>query len=95
VGSLPHSSLSSQDDDVGPRSELQYWRFRAQKFSVIIDQLQQTDFKKVIGVLREAKNSHDDANSCMRKWRNLDNEVRGHLSHPACPLRCCGRGLCR
>jgi len=68
-------SSKSKDIDEGPRSELQYWRMRAQKFSNIIDQLQTVDFRKVFGVIKEAKEFDDEASKVLKKWRMLDNSV--------------------
>ena len=62
-------------DGDGPRSELTHWKLRAQKFSTSIEQLQRPDLRKVVGVLKEAKNNNDDAASTMKRWRVLDNEV--------------------
>jgi len=64
-----------RDEDPGPRSEFQRWRIRAQKFSTVLDQLQQNDFRKVLGVLKEAKNNDDEAVKCMKQWRVLDNDL--------------------
>lgn len=74
AGAETTTTTSKRDDD-GPRSELTHWRLRAQKFSTFIDQLQRPDLKKVVGVLKEAKNTNDDAASMMKRWRVLDNEV--------------------
>jgi dynein heavy chain len=72
---VPEAPSGRKDKDDGPRSELQYWRQRAQKFSTIIDQLQTRECKVVLGVLREAKHTNDAVNKTLKRWRVLDNEI--------------------
>jgi len=67
------SDRRSKDD--GPRSEIQFWRQRAQKFSTIIDQLQTAECKAIIGVLREAKGMDEAVHRALKQWRALDNEI--------------------
>ena len=63
------------ETDVGPRSELDYWRHRSQTFSTIIDQLKVRECKVALGVLREAKHNNPDAHEVLRKWKGLDNAI--------------------
>ena len=68
-------SGGGRNKDNGPRSELLFWRQRAQKFSTIIDQLQTKECKIILGVLREAKATHEDAHRALKSWRAIDNEI--------------------
>lgn len=68
-------SVGRHNKDEGPRSELQYWRQRAQRFSTIIDQLQVRECKVILGVLREAKHTNDSVNKTLKRWRVLDNDI--------------------
>lgn len=64
-----------RNKDDGPRSELLFWRQRAQKFSTIIDQLQTKECKTILGVLREAKATDEAAHRVLKSWRSVDNEI--------------------
>ena len=60
-------------DDVGPKSELEYWRHRSQKFSTIIDQLKSRECRITLGVLREAKAASPEVHKTLKAWKNMDN----------------------
>eukprot|EP00741_Cyanophora_paradoxa_P017811 tig00021017_g17202.t1 len=58
-----------EPEDVGPDSELEYWRNRMAKFNSLTEQLKEKDAKIVIGVLTAAKSKH------IKRWKLLDNQI--------------------
>ena len=74
---LNSSSRKSNDDDIGPRGELEYWRGRMQKLTSIMEQLKRQDCKQVIGVLSTiTKNTSDPSKqnivNLLRRWKQID-----------------------
>ncbi|KAM9783262.1 dynein axonemal heavy chain 5-like [Neosynchiropus ocellatus] len=56
-------------DDLGPRSELEYWKRRLARFNYLLDQLKIPDVKAVLGVLMIAKSK------VIKSWRELDSRI--------------------
>jgi dynein heavy chain, axonemal len=74
---LNSSTHKSNDDDIGPRGELEYWRGRMQKLTSIMEQLKRQDCKQVIGVLSTiTKNTSDPSKqnivNLLRRWKQID-----------------------
>jgi dynein heavy chain len=69
--------MNSEEVDVGPRGELEYWRGRMQKLTSITEQLKRPDCKQVISMLSTLTKASTDlskqnlANS-LRRWKQID-----------------------
>ena len=68
---------NDNDNDVGPRGELEYWRGRMQKLTSITEQLKRPDCKQVISVLSAlTKNTTDlgkqNIVNSLREWKKID-----------------------
>ena len=68
---------NDNDNDVGPRGELEYWRGRMQKLTSITEQLKRPDCKQVISVLSAlTKNTTDLSKqnivNSLREWKKID-----------------------
>jgi dynein heavy chain len=71
---IEDSELTRKEpEDIGPKSELEYWRHRSQKFSTIIDQLKTRECRVTLGVLREAKASSPEVHKTLKSWKAMDN----------------------
>jgi len=71
------SQAQREGDDVGPKSELEYWRNRMQKLTSITEQLKRPDCKQVIGILSTlTKNTADPGKqnivNLLRRWKQID-----------------------
>jgi dynein heavy chain len=71
------SNINNFTDEVGPRSELEYWRSRMQKLTSITEQLKRPDIKQVISVLSQiTKNTADSSKqnivTLLRRWKQID-----------------------
>ena len=62
-------SRAASADDVGPATELEYWRNRMGKLNSITEQLRGKDCKVVLGVLGAAKSR------VLKRWKALDNAI--------------------
>ena len=60
------ASSLSDNDDVGPDTELEFWRNRLAKFNSITEQLKSKECKLVIGVTMSAKTKSN------RVWKTID-----------------------
>ena len=58
-----------ENEDVGPNSELEYWRSRMSKFNSVTEQLKSRECRMVLGVLSAAKSNG------LKRWRTLDNSI--------------------
>ncbi|KAM8826831.1 dynein axonemal heavy chain 5-like [Synchiropus picturatus] len=56
-------------DDLGPRSELDYWKKQMARFNYLLEQLKGSDVKAVLGVLLIAKSK------VLKAWRELDSRL--------------------
>eukprot|EP00698_Gefionella_okellyi_P008565 TRINITY_DN2129_c0_g1_i1.p1 TRINITY_DN2129_c0_g1~~TRINITY_DN2129_c0_g1_i1.p1 ORF type:complete len:4495 (+),score=1467.97 TRINITY_DN2129_c0_g1_i1:46-13530(+) len=61
--------IRKESDDVGPTTELEYWKARMAKFNSITDQLKSKDAKLVHKVLQLARSR------VLKKWRELDSRI--------------------
>jgi dynein heavy chain len=62
-------SRAASAEDVGPETELEYWRSRMGKLNSITEQLRGKDCKVVLGVLAASKSR------VLKRWRALDNAI--------------------
>jgi len=62
------------EDDVGPRTELAWWRRRATKLNSIVDDLRLDKCQKVILVLQQCKSRK------LKVWRNINNAITDALN---------------
>lgn len=68
---------NSDNDDVGPRGELEYWRGRMQKLTSVTEQLKRPDCKQVISVLSTLTKAAADPSkqniiNLLRRWKQID-----------------------
>ena len=73
-------SRATDNDDVGPRGELEYWRGRMQKLTSITEQLKRTDVKQVINVLSALTKATTDPSKqnivmLLRRWKQKDVDI--------------------
>ena len=74
---LEQKDQSGNDDDVGPRGELEYWRGKMQKLTSITEQLKRPDCKQVISALSTLTKATTDPNkqnivALLRRWKAID-----------------------
>ena len=85
---IEDSELTRKEpEDIGPKSELEYWRHRSQKFSTIIDQLKTRECRVTLGVLREAKASSPEVHKTLKSWKAMDNATTGAILAGCLSLR--------
>ena len=63
------NNARDESDDIGPESELEYWKMRMSRFNSITEQLRGRECKVVLGVLGAAKSR------VSRRWKTLDNSI--------------------
>jgi dynein heavy chain len=73
-------SRLTDNDDVGPRGELEYWRSRMQRLTSITEQLKRTDVKQVINVLSALTKATTDPSKqnivmLLRRWKQKDVDI--------------------
>eukprot|EP00698_Gefionella_okellyi_P008566 TRINITY_DN2129_c0_g2_i1.p1 TRINITY_DN2129_c0_g2~~TRINITY_DN2129_c0_g2_i1.p1 ORF type:complete len:4490 (+),score=1324.74 TRINITY_DN2129_c0_g2_i1:457-13926(+) len=61
--------IRRESDNVGPSTELEYWKARSTKFNSITDQLKLPECRLVLAVLKMAKSK------LIARWSNLDNKI--------------------
>jgi dynein heavy chain len=74
---LNQPTSANDNDDVGPRGELEYWRSRMQKLTSITEQLKRPDCKQVISVLSALTKAAADSGkqnivNLLRRWKQID-----------------------
>ena len=74
---LNQPAQNVDNDDVGPRGELEYWRGRMQKLTSITEQLKRPDCKQVINVLSALTKAATDTGkqnivNLLRRWKQID-----------------------
>lgn len=73
----------TQNGDVGPKSELEYWKGRMSKINNIMEQLKKDDMKAVIGLLQAAKSAviKDDWKSLDSRLTDAQNEAKDNVKY--------------
>lgn len=69
------SKAPNPKQQMGPRVELQSWRERSLQLSTIIEQLQVFESKLVLGILRSARHTSNEANEILRDWKRFDHGI--------------------
>ena len=65
----PENHHTDDQDNVGPRTELEWWRARMGKLNSIIQQLRGEECRIILGVLTIAKVR------TLKRWKELDNRI--------------------
>jgi dynein heavy chain len=70
----------SDNDDMGPRGELEHWRGRMQKLTSITEQLKRPDCKQVISILSALTKNTTDPNKInigkvLERWKGIDVKI--------------------
>ena len=66
---IEDSDADKEAGDLGPDSELEYWRSRQSRFNSITEQLKTRDCKVVLAAANASKSR------LLKKWKQLDNQI--------------------
>lgn len=76
------SQVRSEDEETGPRAELEYWKSRMARFNSIVEQLKTTDSKTVLGVLKFATSPVlDNFAAIDRQVTDCANEAKDNVKY--------------
>lgn len=66
--------------DVGPHTELEYWKERASRLNSIVEQKNRKECKLALNVLIAGRNIDGRTSNILRRWRVYDNDLTDALS---------------
>ncbi len=73
----------TQNGDVGPKSELEYWKGRMNKINNVMEQLKKEEMKSIIGLLQTTKSTviKDDWKTLDAKITDAQNEAKDNVKY--------------
>ncbi|NXY83115.1 DYH8 protein, partial [Alcedo cyanopectus] len=61
--------IRREADDLGPSSELEYWKTRMSSFNSLLDEIKSSRVKKIISILQVARSK------TLKQWKELDSKI--------------------
>ncbi|NXD79638.1 DYH5 protein, partial [Halcyon senegalensis] len=61
--------IRREADDLGPSSELEYWKTRMSSFNSLLDEIKSSRVKKIISILQAARSK------TLKQWKDLDGRI--------------------
>ncbi|NXI58430.1 DYH8 protein, partial [Chloroceryle aenea] len=61
--------IRREADDLGPSSELEYWKTRMSSFNSLLDEIKSSRVKKIISILQAARSN------TLKQWKELDANI--------------------